>query len=496
MIQPGKLTTFLLLVAAVSGCHLSTNANLPLTTTGDGVSDGTAGSSSGSSGSTSSGSAGVLDPLSVTAISPDKVSFVAGGMVTVTGTGFTARTRIMVGGLPCPELGVLSTTEATCIVKAHAVGPVPLEIFNYDAPATTFTKTLTYITDGFATASLLAGQVNRGNEDAIGPLAGFYDPIGITVDGDVAYILDQSNHEIRKVWLADDAAAGQVKGQVVTVAGDYNDGSIVDGTVDMTTPANNIARIDFPQAMTQVGQLIYFIDRNCIREFDLAGKMVTTRAGSCANTGAGNGAASVARFNGPKGITNDGTNLYVADTDNNMIRKVSLADFSVTTFAGQRTAGYKDLPGTAAKFDYPVGVTYVGGKVYVMDYNNAAVRSVVTATGVTATLGTKFANGFGKLVPLSTTNGITTDGTDVFVTDSNTRVIVRYVAATGEGRVVAGLYHDNNYDYSSYPGGDYPVETEAPATIDTSVLGGVVSIAFSPTYGLITGDEYRFWQIQ
>ena len=81
-------------------------------------------------------------------------------------------------------------------------------------------------------------------------------------------------------------------------------------------------------------------------------------------------------FNGPTGITTDDEgNLYVADTQNNVIRKVDTLG-NVTTFAGTAKAGYKDGAADAAQFNQPTGLDWDNGALYVCDTGNQRIRKV------------------------------------------------------------------------------------------------------------------------
>ena len=66
---------------------------------------------------------------------------------------------------------------------------------------------------------------------------------------------------------------------------------------------------------------------------------VTTVAGYAGSTGSVDATGTDARFNYPYGITTDGTDLYVVDTNNNTIRKITVSTGAVTTFAGVAGAG-------------------------------------------------------------------------------------------------------------------------------------------------------------
>jgi sugar lactone lactonase YvrE len=148
----------------------------------------------------------------------------------------------------------------------------------------------------------------------------------------------------------------------------------------------------------------------------------------------------------PRGITTDGKNLYVADSNNNTIRKIVLATGAVTTIAGiPGVTGYADAtPGTAATFHWPVGITTDGTNLYVTDSLNNTIRQVViSTTAVTTIAGTAgtigHADGFGLSATFNVPAGITTDGTNLYVADSNNNTIRQVVISTEAVSTVVGL---------------------------------------------------------
>ena len=168
--------------------------------------------------------------------------------------------------------------------------------------------------------------------------------------------------------------------QVTTVAGD--------GTPafqDAAPPAEARFSDPFGLALAPDGTL-YLTDggdSNRIRRLSPQGA-VTTLAGGA--EGYADGAGAGASFDTPSGLALDEAgNLYVADTGNNRIRKVTPAG-QVTTVAGDGTAGYADGPGAQARFDAPVGVAVDrGGNIYVADTYNDRIR-VITPAGQVSTL--------------------------------------------------------------------------------------------------------------
>jgi len=119
----------------------------------------------------------------------------------------------------------------------------------------------------------------------------------------------------------------------------------------------------------------------------LAGVLKTARTDD-SNNGFSDGVGSAARFSTPNGVALDGAgNVYVADFDNHAIRKVTPAGV-VTTLAGSGAFGSSDGTGAAARFNRPRGVAVDGsGNVYVADTENNSVRKITSAGVVTTVVG-------------------------------------------------------------------------------------------------------------
>ena len=122
----------------------------------------------------------------------------------------------------------------------------------------------------------------------------------------------------------------------------------------------------------------------------------------------------------PVGVTTDGTNLYVADSGNRKIRKIEIATGAVTTLAGTGVAGYMDGSLSNAMFNTPRGITTDGTNLYVTDTFNHTIRiigdNVFTPAGAAGFPGA--ADGNGSAARFNYPHSITTDGTNLYVTDS------------------------------------------------------------------------------
>jgi len=281
--------------------------------------------------------------------------------------------------------------------------------------------------------STLAGRSPIGFEDGTGSAARFDHPTGITTDGTNLYVADANNHTIRKVVIA--------TGVVSTLAGTAGSPGTQDGA-GLTT-----ARFDNPTGLTTDGTNLYVSDTSnqTIRKVVIATGVVSTLAGTAGSSGITDGAGlTIARFNNPNGIATDGTNLYVADYNNHTIRKVVIATGVVSTLAGTAgSSGATDNTGLTAKFNNPDGIATDGTNLYVADFNNHTIRKVVIATGVVTTLaGTAGSpgptDGTGLAAMFNNPDGITTDGTNLYVSDYNNHTVRKVVIATGVVTTLAG----------------------------------------------------------
>ncbi|MEK6590028.1 MAG: hypothetical protein AABZ11_05040, partial [Nitrospinota bacterium] len=193
-------------------------------------------------------------------------------------------------------------------------------------------------------------------------------PNGIAIDklGNL-FIADSSNHRIRKVTP---------DGIITTIAGNGTAGYSGDGGLA------NSARLNYPNEVIIDGLGNLFIadtSNHRIRKVSPDGIITTVAGNGSAGYGGDGGLAINASLNYPRGITIDSyDNLFIADTSNHRIRKVS-PDGIITTIAGNGTAGYGGDGGqaTSAKINSPYGVFVDGqGNLFITDRSNHRIRKV------------------------------------------------------------------------------------------------------------------------
>jgi sugar lactone lactonase YvrE len=279
------------------------------------------------------------------------------------------------------------------------------------------------------TSTTIAGSVTNAYLDATGINASFWFPSGIALDtyGNI-YVADPGNNRIRRIEM--------LGVQVNTLAGSGT-ATYLDG-IGAYAGFNNPFSIVFDSSYN-----IYISDslNNRIRKITKSG-IVTTFAGSGLATYLdGNG--TLAGFNNPAGLIFDNSgNLYVADTNNNRIRKITQSGV-VTTFAGSGVATYLDGTGTAAGFNLLQSLTIdSSNNLYVADTTNHRIRKITSLGQVTTFAGSgtgTFLDGTGTAAGFFNPRGITINTTSgiLYIADTD-NYRIRQISITGQVTTIAG----------------------------------------------------------
>jgi hypothetical protein len=288
--------------------------------------------------------------------------------------------------------------------------------------ADTYNNEIRQIVIATGAVTLLAGSPTgaTGLANLTGSAATFNQPYGITTDGINLYVADHGNNEIRQIVIA--------TGVVTLLAGDPTG---LSGHANGTGTSATFAE---PSGVTTDGTNLYVADygNNEIRQIVIATGAVSLLAGSpTCLAGITNATGTGASFDYPIGIATDGTNLYVADYGSNEIRQVVISSGAVTLLAGDPTgaSGHAPGTGTSATFYYPYAITTDGTNLYEADYGSCEIRQIVIATqAVTLLAGSQTGlsgttNGIGTAARFSYPEGITTDGSNLYVVDEYTHQI-------------------------------------------------------------------------
>ncbi|MEO8383351.1 MAG: hypothetical protein ABI779_27090 [Acidobacteriota bacterium] len=282
------------------------------------------------------------------------------------------------------------------------------------------------------TISTLAGSTSGGGyQDGTGPDARFSAPRAVAFDlaGNLL-VADTGNHVIRLVTP---------QGVVTTLAGRLGTPGFADGT-------GAAARFRFPAgiAVDPVNGTIYVSDKDnqVIRRVTPAGE-VSTIAGQPGVAGSADASGTAARFAYPRGLVVDNSGIiYVADTQNQVIRRVS-PQGDATTFAGaMRFEGSSDGPALQARFSRPSDITFDrnSGAFYLTDTGNNRIRRIGPDGAVTTVAGSTvgFQDGTGSQARFSDPWGIDVDGSGLLYVADQDNYRIRRVTSAGVVTTLAG----------------------------------------------------------
>jgi len=340
----------------------------------------------------------------------------------------------------------------------------------------------------------LAGKAGvSGYADGQGSNAMFNNPVGIAVDSNNnIFVADFMNSAIRKITP---------DGTVSTFAG-------LAGSNDSVDATGSAARFYFPAGIAvDLNGNVYVADsvNQTIRKIT-PNQVVTTLAGFPRSYGSVDATGSAARFHNPGDVAVDSSgNVYVADNENQTIRKVT-PDGVVTTLAGYpKSGGTADGTGTTARFKYPSGVALDAiGNIYVADTGNNVIRKV-TQSGVVTTLAGQSGNignadGIGSMVRFNDPSDVVVDSAgNLFIADAM-NLTIRTTQSTGKkydqtiafGNLPDKYINDQPFSLNAVASSALPITfsiVSGPATLNGSIVtlmgAGIVTVRASQA-----GDVY------
>jgi sugar lactone lactonase YvrE len=364
--------------------------------------------------------------LTLTSFSP--VTGEPGTSITLLGTNFsTTATNNVVkfNGTVATVTAAGPTSLAVTVPAGASTGKITVQVGNEIATSAT---DFVFIESDEVIVETLAGNGKPGFENGTGAAARFYKPTGVALDasGNI-YVADLSNRRIRKITPT---------GTVTTLAG-----SGIAGYADGTGTA---AQFDGPYGVAvDASGNVYVADayNHRIRKITPAG-IVSTLAGSGAS-GFADGDGIAAKFYAPTGVAVDGSgNIYVADCNNHRIRKISPVGI-VTTLAGGSTFGDTDGNVSVARFRRPGGITVdASGNIYVADTFNGRIRKITSAGEVSTLAGSTrgFSEGVGTLAQFHDPVGVALDASGNCYVGDEENDRIRKITPDGTVSTLAGGY--------------------------------------------------------
>jgi uncharacterized protein (TIGR03437 family) len=361
---------------------------------------------------------------------------------------------------------------AVCLAAAASwVAPaLRAQSANYTITTVAGDHTLGYGFSGDGAAAI----AQNGN-----PGAQFWNPVGLAVDSKLnLYIADQYNHRVRQV---------NSSGAVTTAAGSGAFGLAGDGGLStLAALAFPCGLAVDSGGNVYIGDT----GNSLIRKIATSGTISTlvgndTSASNASGFTGDGGLATSAELNHPCGVAVDSAgNLFIADTANHRIRRVDAGTADISTVAGSGTAGFAGDGGPAlgASFNFPMGIALdaSGSNLYIADSLNHAIRKLSLSAGIVTTVagvgGVQGSGGDGGLAiqaNLRYPSDVAVDSAgNVFIADTDNSRIRRVDGVTGVITTIAG----GQYGYSGDGGPATSAALKYPAGL-TLAPGGLIYVA-------------------
>ncbi|MDQ6783085.1 MAG: hypothetical protein M3063_06530 [Actinomycetota bacterium] len=316
------------------------------------------------------------------------------------------------------------------------------------------------------------------------------------------YIADSGNSTVRKVTAA--------SGTITTVAGNGNFGYSGDGG------AATAATLEAPYgvAVDQAGN-VYIADQfaNVIRKVTSATGIITTVVGDpggASGFGGDGGSAASALLASPQDVVVDGAgNLYIDDSGNQRVRKVTAATGNISTVAGNGTTGFSGDggPAVSAALNNPGGLVLDGaGDIFISDTGNQRIRKVTASTGIINTVAGNGSAGFSgdggpaTVAQLNNPEGVTLDSSgNLYLADTFNHVIREVQGAAAPPTPSAGAYHPltptrvtDTRRGSGYPNSGSPVGPAGSVTVTMPAAVPTTATSVSLSVTAVDGTTNSF----
>jgi sugar lactone lactonase YvrE len=223
----------------------------------------------------------------------------------------------------------------------------------------------------------VVGSGLEGFSDGTAEVASFRSPQGLAERDGALYVADSGNHAVRRVDL--------LSGRVETLAGTGRKG---EGAIQPAADART-ASLRSPWDLTFLGDTLWIAmaGSHQLWKLDVRSGALSAGAGS-GREGLDDGPLAEATFAQPSGLATDGHVIYVADSEASAIRRVDPAAGTVRTLVGEGLfdAGLRDGSLARARFQHPQGLALDRGVLWVADTFNGAVRRISLADGQVSTV--------------------------------------------------------------------------------------------------------------
>ncbi|WP_263352842.1 FG-GAP-like repeat-containing protein [Acidicapsa acidisoli] len=412
---------------------------------------------------------------------PSTASTVYTGSITVSAQYETIQAIAVATGY---ETSAIATANYTLNLRAPAAPVLSLPAGNYPGAQTVTISDVTpgaviyYTTNGSwptTSSAQYAGPITVSSSETLAAVAA--NGYALSPPVSAQYLIDSSSSSF-----------------IYTVAGSGIFGYSGDGgpatAADLNDPVGT--------ALDTAGNLyIADADNNVIRKVSAGTGVISTVAGTgVAGYSGDSGAATSAALSSPSNVALDSAgNLYIADSGNNVIRKVMATTGVITTVAGNGTSGYSGDNGAAAsaELNYPTGIALDGsGNLYIADSYNNRIREVTAKTGTITTVagngqfGSTGDGGPATSATFEFPKGVATDSAgNLYIAGYYDNVIRKVNASNGVISTVAGNGFGAGRDEGGYTGDGGPATNAELYWPESVAVDGVGNLYIADSYNQV-----------